>query len=151
MRSNLGGILCLFVCLYGCGRAAVPKLVPVEGTLTFQSRPLANKSLKFIPESGSGLVGQGSTDERGKYRLLAIVPGAVSDYAGLPPGKYKVLVFEPMVVMQTPGASGPSEMLIPNANVSEIPSLYQAENTTRLFVEVLEAGGTIDLEIPVVP
>ena len=151
MRSNLGWILSLCACLYGCGGEVVPKLVLVEGTLTIQSKPLANKSLRFVPESGSGFIGHGNSDENGKYRLLAIVPGAISDHVGLPPGKYKVIVFEPMAVMQTPGASGSGEMLIPSATGSEIPLEYQSENTTRLFVEVLAAGGKIDLELSVVP
>lgn len=153
MRSNPGCIvsLCTCLCLFGCAGEAVPDLVPVEGTLTLQGKPLANKSLRFVPESGNGLTGHGNTDKNGKYRLLAIVPGAVTDHAGLTPGKYRVVVFEPMAVMETPGASGSGALLIPSASGSEIPLDYQSANTTRLFAEVPAAGGKIDLDLAAVP
>jgi hypothetical protein len=132
--------------LSGCRGPAVPARVPVEGTLMLNGQPLANKSLRFLPESGEGLTGQGTTDAQGNFKLMAVVPGALSDYFGLPPGAYKVIVQDSMSIMATAGESGPGEMLIPSAGSTEIPNFLQSEQTTRLRVEVRE-GQRLELDL----
>ncbi len=59
----LGGLL-----LAGCGPSSdVPKLAPVHGVVTMDGKPLANATVRFIPESGRPSVGV--TDEQGRYEL----------------------------------------------------------------------------------
>ncbi|MBN2294871.1 MAG: hypothetical protein JXM70_20755, partial [Pirellulales bacterium] len=85
------------IVLTGCGDSG-PKLVPVEGTVTLDGKPLANKSLMFVPIDGtSGHGAGGSTDAGGKYTLQAVVPGATRDHPGIPAGRYRVNVFEPLI------------------------------------------------------
>ncbi|MBM4002548.1 MAG: carboxypeptidase regulatory-like domain-containing protein [Planctomycetes bacterium] len=132
--------------LSGCRGPAVPARVPVEGKLLLNGQPLANKSLRFVPESGDGLTGQGTTDAQGNFNLMTVVPGALRDYFGLPPGAYKVVVQDSMSIMSTAGDGGAGEMLIPGAGSTEIPSFLQSEDTTRLRVEVRD-GKRLELDL----
>lgn len=69
----------------GCGSG--PKFVPVSGTVTMNSEPLADVSVMFLPEGSDGsLTAEGMTDSSGKYTLMTRdVPGAAL-------GKYKAVV-----------------------------------------------------------
>ena len=147
--------ICLaMVWLAGCGDSG-PRCVPVEGTATLNGKPLANKSVMFIPESGTA--GNGATahtDQDGKYSLAAIVFGATRNYPGIPPGRYRVTVNEaPTLAGETAAASGePDEvgpaMVLDSANrKSDIPAVYTSEKTTPLVFDVPESGDTIDLEL----
>ena len=85
------------IVLTGCGDSG-PVLVPVEGTVTLNGKPLANKSLLFMPIDGtSGHGAGGSSGADGKYTLKAVVPGAIRDFPGIPTGRYRVNVFEPII------------------------------------------------------
>ena len=145
------GVLTLgLTLLTGCGPSL--KLVPVEGTITLDGNPLANKSLSFAPESGSGTSGGGNTDASGKYKLLAVVPGATTDQLGIPPGKYKVTVFEPLIPIDQQVEEGtdsdPGPGLVPEKMTkSKIPLIYQHMDTTPLVIEVPEGGGTLNLAL----
>ena len=141
------GVVAL-VLLTGCSSAPDLNLVPVEGTVTLDGKPLANKTLMFSPESEGGISAGGSTDGSGKYSLAATVPGAMSDQPGIPPGRYKVTVFEPMMPI-VGGEEDPemAEMLIPGESRSSIPQKYQGVETTDLVKEVPAGGGTINLEL----
>ncbi|WP_165250649.1 carboxypeptidase-like regulatory domain-containing protein [Paludisphaera soli] len=78
----------------GCGSG--PKFVPVTGTITLNSEPLADVSVMFLPEGSDGsLTAEGMTDSSGKYTLMTRdVPGAAV-------GKYKAVVTR----LGAPGAS----------------------------------------------
>ncbi len=88
-----------FVCLSSltaCGNNG-PKMVPVSGAVTIDGAPLSFKTLLFVPESGTLGGGAGaSTNEKGEYKLLASRGGALADFHGACPGKYKVVITEPM-------------------------------------------------------
>lgn len=135
----------------GCGGSG-PRLTPVEGTVTLDGKPLANKSLMFTPiENTAGHGAGGSSDAEGRYTLKAVVPGATKDYPGIPPGRYRVTVFESMI---SGGASGEEEGDEPAVAVgpgmsggrSEIPAIYGTEQSP-LVLEVPESGGTLNVEL----
>ncbi|MBY0228069.1 MAG: carboxypeptidase-like regulatory domain-containing protein, partial [Gemmataceae bacterium] len=64
----------------GCGA----KLVPAEGTITLDGKPLANANVTFVPEKGPSPVG--TSDAQGKFKLTT------GNKAGAPAGTYKVMV-----------------------------------------------------------
>jgi hypothetical protein len=131
----------------GCGGPGV-KLVPVEGTVTLDGEPLRNKSLMFMEVSGQGTNGGGNTNDDGRYEALAQIPGAVKDHKGLPPGRYKVIVFEPLIPIESEVQDEMYEpVFVPGEERSGIPPAYQSQQTTPLEVEVPEEGGTLNLEL----
>lgn len=146
MSRILGGAaLLVCLCISGCGGPGYD-LVPVEGTVTLNGKPLANKSLLFTPESGAGISASANSDGSGKYKLIAIVTGVTEQQYGVPPGKYKVTVTEPIIPIKSEGM--PEGFFMPDATEkSEIPNNYQARETTPLTVDVPETGGAINLEL----
>jgi hypothetical protein len=131
----------------GCGGPGV-NLVPVEGTVTLDGEPLRNKSLMFMSASQEGTNAGGNTDDAGRYELLAQIPGAVKDHKGIPPGRYKVLIFEPLIPIESTVEDEHYEpVFIPGEERSGIPPAYQSFQTTPLEVEVPEGGGEINLEL----
>ncbi|MDZ7617272.1 MAG: hypothetical protein U1E05_09720 [Patescibacteria group bacterium] len=142
------------VWLAGCGDSG-PRCVPVGGTATLDGKPLANKSVMFVPESGTA--GNGATahtDQAGKYSLTAIVFGATRNYPGVPAGRYRVTVNEAATLAGQTAAVGVETDEVPPAMVldsaerkSDIPAAYTSEKTTPLVFDVPESGDTIDLEL----
>jgi len=146
------------IVLTGCGDS-IPKLVPVEGTLSLDGEPLAYKSILFLPEEGTAHNGAGGySNGEGEYSLFAVLFGVTSDYPGCPPGRYRVVVSEPSIPIteadfgpldeekegDEPAAavgpmSGPATM--------RIPAVYTSEQTTPLVGEVPESGGVVDLKL----
>ena len=146
---------CTLVLLAGCGDSG-PRRVQVEGTVTLDGRPLAGKSLLFIPEPETpGNGASAHTDQDGRYSPTAIVFGATRTYPGIPPGRYRVTVNEPVML----GDAGAAESVEPGEiapamglddltpRKSEIPAIYNAAETTLLTIAVPDAGGVIDLEL----
>jgi hypothetical protein len=143
--------------LTGCGSGL--KLVQVEGTLTLDGEPLALKGIFFVPEQGTPEHGAaGYSNKEGKYRLMAIVSGVTRDMVGVPPGRYKVTVSEPMIPIsekdfekpESPRQSDDPAPAIgfPTApQKQQIPRVYTSSTTTPLTLEVPENGGTLDIKL----
>ena len=76
-RGNalLSGVL--LGCVFGCDKGDLPNLAPVNGIVTLDGTPLANKEVIFAPENGRPSIGR--TDENGKYELkyTAEIDGAI--------------------------------------------------------------------------
>ncbi|MEO2045015.1 MAG: hypothetical protein ABGX16_00395 [Pirellulales bacterium] len=146
------------ILLAGCGRSG-PNLVPVDGTVFLDEKPLAFKSLLFVPEEGT--VGNGAggfTNGDGKYVLTAVIFGATEDYEGCPPGRYRVVVSEPSIpitaddfdpIDEQEKKDAPAVAVGPvrNPPKREIPSIYTSKQTTPLVLEVSESGGPINLKL----
>lgn len=138
----------------GCGDGG-PPLVPVSGRVTLDGKPLAFKSVRFIPQPGTPGTGAGAnTAANGTYTLIAVRPGATRDVKGVPPGAYRVVVTEPMFPIAAPKEEpdGPPAPAIglPESNPRKrpvIPSHYTNPETTKLRVEVPREGGVVDLPL----
>lgn len=145
----------------GCGDPG-PYRIAVTGMLTLDGKPFPFKSLTFIPTDGTpGHGAAGYSDGEGRYRLQSMVPGALRDYRGCPPGRYLVVVEEPMIpitgsqsaVAEQPLAESSDEpapaigLIEPRRRRAKggIPPIYASERTTPLVVEVAEGGEVIDL------
>ena len=103
--------------LAGCG--SDPKLIRVEGTVTYRGRPLTNGMINFEPtdpakgdEAASALIGPD-----GRYRLRTRKPGD-----GIAPGSYRVAVRSDA----EPAGSG----------ASAIPPEYESADRSPLTADV---------------
>ena len=132
--------------LVGCGDSR-PELTLVEGVLTLNGKPLANKSLMLTPIGNTTGHGAGGwSDAEGNYTLIAVVPGGTRGYSGVPPGHYRVTVYGPA---PSGNASGEGvETIVADFSVrkSGIPAVYSTDQSP-LVVEVPESGGKIDIEL----
>ncbi len=150
LRSLLCALLATIV-LTGCGESG-PDVVPVEGTVTLDGKPLANKSLMFMPIDGTAGHGAGgASDAEGKFTLKAVVPGATKEYRGAVPGRYRVNVFEPMIagdISEEEEGDEPAVAMGPGSGSgkSEIPAIYGTDRSP-LVLEVPESGGEINVEL----
>lgn len=121
--------------LIGCGRSG-PTLIPVEGKVTFQGRPLQTGSLVFQPDRDKGnqssLTPSGTIGSDGRYQLFT------QERPGAPPGWYKVGI----VAQEAP----PND---PYAMRSRIPQRYNDPQTSGISVEVSKsaAAGAYDLQL----
>lgn len=150
------------IVLAGCSDPG-PYRITVTGTLSLDGEPFRFKSLTFVPIDGtSGHGAAGFSDGEGKYRLQSMVPGALRDYRGCPPGRYLVVVSEPTIPL--PGSEGNAlEQVVENSQdpapaigliephrrrvKSGIPPIYGSARTTPLVVEVAEGNEIIDLAL----
>jgi len=142
------------VVLSGCGDAG-PNLVPVNGLVTLDGKPLPNKSLMFSPIEGTAGNGAGgSTNSEGKYTLVAMVSGATVDHPGVSPGRYRVTLFESMVIgdAAAEGAGEPAVAVAPGGGTAEsdIPPIYGTEQSP-LILDVPESGGELNIELETNP
>ncbi len=93
----------VLVGLIGCGSEEDSvTLVPVKGTITRNSKPLANAKVSFIPDAANKVSTPGvdETGPEGNYLIKW------KNRSGLAPGKYKVIV--------TPSATLPSGTKVPD-------------------------------------
>lgn len=154
VHERTAGFALLVILAAGCSPSA-PPLAPVSGRVTLDGKPLAGKTLQFLPESGTPGQGAGATtNASGEYKLLAARPGSTRDEAGAPPGTYRVVVVEPMFPIDLPvqdandpnaaPAIGPAA---PTRKKQEIPAAYTKAETTPLRAEVPAKGGEIHLAL----
>lgn len=77
-------LACCLPALTGCGG---PKLVPVNGTVTIDGKPVDGATVTFVSDDGKHSF-SGSTDASGNYSLQE------GEKTGAYPGSYKVIVIK---------------------------------------------------------
>lgn len=93
-RANILALVAAFIAvsLLGCGRApdkwkaARPKVVPAQGVVQHQQRPVEGATVLFAPQD-NGQAATGRTDAAGRFRLRTFESGD-----GAVPGVYKVVI-----------------------------------------------------------
>ena len=93
----------------GCGtKSDMPETAEVQGTVTLDSKPLANAKILFMPEEGQ--TSEAVTDEAGKYVLRY-----KGDIMGAKVGKHKVTIstFEEAVLNDMGQPEGGKPELVP--------------------------------------
>lgn len=142
-RSRIFAASLLFVGLVGCGDGL--RRVPVQGKLTAKGQPVEGATVQFIPTgSTKGEGGMGRSDAEGNFSLIGTRAGAKA----VVPGEYKVCVSR---LVDRDGSALPwdaKEADYPGARES-IPSPYNSLDGTPLKATVPEAGGTVNIDIPV--
>jgi hypothetical protein len=79
--------LCCVICFAnGCNRAKVHGLVPAEGVLLYEEKPLAWTIISFVPENAVGNARLGTTQTDGQGRFVLRTLGD----QGVLPGNYKI-------------------------------------------------------------
>jgi len=123
----------------GCSEPAPTNLVPVEGRVTFDGKPLASGSVSLRPESRE------TWDQP-----TGAISGADGHYAvytngqrGALPGKYRVVIFASESIKTSTGAAHPG---MPK---SLIPKRYNDPQSTPLRIVVSRSpeASAYDLEI----
>lgn len=87
MRYLACGVMAgLMLITVGCG--GKPGAVPVDGTISYKGKPVANVVVTFAPKSPTGDYARGETDAAGKIvNVSTVSPGD-----GVRPGEYAVAI-----------------------------------------------------------
>jgi hypothetical protein len=136
-------VVVVIVGFVGCGGDGL-KRVPVTGKVTAKGVPIDNATISFIPTDatlGEGAIG--NTDSMGVYVLST---GSRRGDSGVVPGQYKVRVSRFMdrdgtILKEFKQADNPFAM-------ETVPAPYSTGDST-MVVTVPEAGGTLDIDLPV--
>jgi hypothetical protein len=137
----------------GCGGRA-NNLLPVEGIVKLDGKPLAGASVIFVPDGTVGQTAFGTARQDGSFRL------ATSNRDGVSPGEYRVIVG----VVQTPDAASgdlirqemaarqkagsPTPPLVPAVygDFAKSPLRCKVPLADRLVIE-LHGAGTLDSQL----
>jgi hypothetical protein len=138
--------LTLFACC-GCG-PKLPPIVPVEGVVTINGKPVANALVVFMPvleRFGMETISTATTDEHGHYTLIcqtAQTPGAVT-------GSHIVTVSETAVPenFRTGHDYKGLEAYYAKFGNRPIPTEYQNRSKTPLKIEVSNQTPVINLDL----
>lgn len=121
----------------GCGDSG-PKLVPVEGRVTLEGKPVQEMLINFQPVgTNPGTGAHAMTDMDGRF-TLSDMRGGDGAYAG----EYKVS-FYPALGRKKEG--DPSTDVVTDGSKSGLPRLYLDADRSPLRVTIPEGGGTADV------
>jgi len=148
-RSTIMFVGCVITltAVLGCGGnkrgANAPALVPVNGTVTLDGKPVSGALVTFIPTGSTrGKGAYGVTDENGRYELSE--DGANK---GAPAGEYRV-VCNKWVMPDGSDLPRDSKVAPDEAGAKEFfPRKYSNEAETELKATVSASGGTIDFKL----
>ncbi len=134
--------------LSGCSSTNKP--IDVEGVVLLDNEPVADATVLFIPDGGSGQPAHGLTDENGKFQLTTF-----KENDGAFPGSYKVTVTKSVPPPQPPEADpGDSKSVVAHFKAikehkkekSPLPTKYASEKTTP-FHYTVPVDGKVTLEL----
>ncbi len=148
MMRSMAALALTSLLAAGCGEGG-PELVPVEGTVTYNGKPLEGASLTFLPDAQNAepTPGGSRTDDSGHYLAT------YRDRSGLATGKYKVLVAkkltDPGKSVPTGFEDDPGMVALPEMGMSKdtLPTSYLDPSKTPLAIEVPDGGGTFDFDV----
>jgi len=133
----------LFLAANGCSeKSGGPPLVPAEGTVTLDGKPLADASVMFIPSGETmGQAGMGKSDASGRFVIAKVDdrrPGAAV-------GGYRVVISKKVNPDGTVFQPRPDQDPMTAAYKELLPPVYCDEAQSRLTAEV-PVGGVKSLE-----
>lgn len=148
-KRNTALLLSMFVCLgvtLGCSGNA---MLPVEGTITLDGKPLDGAAISFVPAEG-GRPCSGQTDAQGHFTLASYVAGD-----GVPPGEYKVTVVKLDARRQAEAApveEGAADDQQVMGNIEQAvkfltPLKYSSPATTDLKVDVTSGMEPVQIDL----
>ena len=124
-------VLCAASLLVGCGGNPLNRQ-PISGQISLGGAPLDQGSIEFRPVQRKGTVSSGAVIRDGKY--------SIETEKGLPPGKYRVMIFSAAVdTSPTPaGPPGSEPVGGHRLTIERIPPQYNIK--TEQVVEVTDGG-----------
>lgn len=145
-RSAVSVVSLSVAAVAGCDSSdqgtVIEKVVPAEGTLTYQGRPLEGYQVTLLPTDGRRPAA-GISDAQGHFRL-----GTNTEGDGAPPGKHPAaIVWIPPRPAGEPGQEAiiDNPALLPKPKV-KIPEKYGDPKTSGLEIEI-PPRGTKELKI----
>ena len=123
--------------LSGCGAANPLERQALTGAVTLGGEPLEQGAIQFVPQDSKTGIAGGAVIQSGAFRLPA--------EKGLPPGKYKVMVFSGAADSSAeqpamPGESGPLAQ-------ERIPAEFNVES--EVVIEIVKGkSNQLTLDIP---
>ncbi len=124
----LGCVLAVALLSGGCGRNRGPERVVVSGTVTFKGEPVANGTIRFVPDPSSGMPTAGTVIKDGKYNA--------ERFGGVPVGTHKVQI-EAMraVKLGPPAKPGEPVPLRSEGFIKYIPKKYNDNTQLEITIE----------------
>jgi len=114
-----------------------PKVEPVTGIVTLDSKPLKNADIMFIPTNGQIEAG-GRTDAEGKYTLI------VRNQGGAVAGDYKVTISKRT---REDGSEFPEDRSAMGVGKESLPPKYVDRILTQLTAKVGPGENKIDFDL----
>jgi hypothetical protein len=136
------GVSSLLLCVIGAGCGG-GELVPVQGTVKLDGKPLAGVSVLFLAQGADGRNATGFTDTDGVFRLSTL-----GREDGAMPGKYKVVIQPPAAASNSRPTATPDEAQKTSTEVNgkpaqrtvSIPVQYSRPDQTVLVQQVPPEG-----------
>ena len=149
LRSSLVLILgfgCA-VLLPGCSKK-FPPVVPTEGTVTLDGKPLPNATVTFIPllnDYGAESSSIGTTDEQGRFTLTC----QFNNQPGAAVGEHVVVITDPPLPANLRRVQDPSEADAYRAKLGNrpIPPEYTTFAKSKLRVEVKQGQDALTIAL----
>ena len=150
---------CIFAAVGCTGGSAMPKTVPVKGTVVFRDKPLAKARVTFYAK-GSSINPSVETNDQGQFELgiagkgAGVAPGAnVVTVVLVADGTAGPAVMDPSAMLKGGGAApGKAEMpvvggsSVPGGNSTSLPTIYgNAANSPLKFT--IGDKGEADLKV----
>jgi hypothetical protein len=138
-------IFLLMFLISGCGGKSLPDGMPSLVTcsiLVQQDKiPLVNANVSLIPADGSKWNAAGSTNDSGIAKLYTL-----SQYEGVPEGKYKVVVSKRETIPGVARASDGSTKGTPDQHFNLVELQYSNLAETPLILEIVKGKSHYELE-----
>jgi hypothetical protein len=135
MAAAIGSVVCCLM-LAGCGGSGL-ETVAVDGTVTYDGKPLEIGIVRFVPLDPEGMMATGTLKPGGKYEL------ATRNSDGILEGDYKVTVESFLIDDTVPEKD--RELGI-GGKTSAIPTKYSDPETSGLK-ETIDGSRTIDIAL----
>jgi hypothetical protein len=132
--------------LTGCGTKG-PVVQYVEGTVTFEGKPVADADVCFTPTTGqSGIPAVGKTDSNGMYRLTSAQGGAFGK--GAVAGGYEVRIIKYLDLDAVEPVNPQLGDVVPLANPKHhLPEKYADVKTSELTATVNKGKNVINFNL----
>ncbi|MDR1478724.1 MAG: lipoprotein [Planctomycetaceae bacterium] len=133
------------IVLTGCGVKG-PVVQYVEGTVTFDGKPVSQADVCFTPKSVDGIPATGLTDANGVYRLTS-AQGGVFD-KGAVVGEYEVRIIKYLDLDAVAPANSKLGDDVPLANPKHhLPEKYADVKTSGLTATVQKGNNVVNFNL----
>jgi hypothetical protein len=147
VRFWAGAVLASALVAAGCTKSP-PAIVPVEGVVTVNGKPLPNAEVQFVPMVqgvGGEYIATGTTDEKGHFTLTC------NGQDGACACENKVTVTDPLTPEKLRGQSAEAQAAVARFKASlknrPIPEVYWSLASTPLSITVTAGRKDYDLQL----
>lgn len=139
LRTVYGVLSIAALALSGCGRSANFEVVPVNGTVFVDEKPISGVALTLVPQEGvKGRGGYATSAGDGSFELQA-----EPEVKGVVPGNYRVLFQKYAMPDGSPVPPGTSSA---DANlINQLPAVYSHPEQSPVYTTIpaTDGGGLV--------